>query len=449
MGAVCCVIAGVTAVSVLLGWQFDSATLKSMLPGRVAMNPLTAVCFALSATALLVWREDSRGARDRFCAGLGLVIATCGFVRLLGYLSGWYLPIDSVLFAARLQGGGGLANRMAPNTAFNFILIGCALAALTFQLVALAQLFALGCGLIAFVALVGYAYSATSLLQVAGYIPMAFHTAALFLLVSVSIVCATPGLGIAASITRRTPGGHVVRRMLPSLILGPPALGWLRLQGELLGLYGPAVGVAFLVAAMVAMGFALTWATARAVDRGEVERRRSDEIIQRLAHFDQLTSLPNRVLFEDRLRRAVARAHREGGAVALLFLDLDGFKQVNDRLGHDAGDQVLRDAARRIETALRTVDTAARLGGDEFTVILEHIASTEDIQTVAQRLLLLLSRSYAVAGSEAHLSASVGVSVYPGDSRVPSELLSFADAAMYRAKRAGKNQVAFHVLSLA
>ena len=437
-------MAAVAAVSVLVGWQFDSSTLKSVLPGRVAMNPLTAVCFALSAAALLTWREDERGRRDRYCAGLGLMVAACGLVLLFGYLSGLHLHIDAVLFSARLQGSGGQPNRMAPNTAFNFILVGGALTALPSGRVALAQQLALGCGLVAFVALVGYAYSATSLLQVAAYIPMAVHTAALFLVVAIAIACATPAHGIVAFVTRGTPGGHVVRRMLPGVLLGPPALGWLRLQGELLGLYGPATGVAFLVGAMVAMGLALTWATARAVDLGDLERRRSAEMIQRLAHFDHLTNLPNRMLFEDRLRRAVARAHRAGATVALLFLDLDGFKQVNDRLGHDAGDQVLREAARRIQTALRTVDTAARLGGDEFTVILEQITNAEGIQTVAQRLLRLLSASYAIAGSEAHLSASVGVSVYPSDSLMPSELVSFADAAMYRAKRAGKNQVVFH-----
>jgi diguanylate cyclase (GGDEF)-like protein len=184
--------------------------------------------------------------------------------------------------------------------------------------------------------------------------------------------------------------------------------------------------------------------TAKAVDRGEAERRRADEITLRLAHFDGLTGLPNRLMFEDRLRRALARAERAGGTVALLFLDLDGFKEVNDVLGHGVGDQVLKQVAARIETALRSVDTAARLGGDEFTIILEQIKKLEDIQVVVQRLLLVLSEPYLVAGIEARVSASVGVSTFPTDTQVLAELMSQADAAMYRAKRAGKNQVAFH-----
>ncbi len=221
-------------------------------------------------------------------------------------------------------------------------------------------------------------------------------------------------------------------------------LGWLRLQGEHAGLYDSAFGVAFLVGVMVIVGLVLTWATARVVDRGEVERRQFEAIVLRMAQFDSLTGLPNRILFEDRLRGALARAQRSGGMVALLFLDLDGFKGVNDTLGHEAGDQVLKESARRIEGALRTVDTAARLGGDEFTIVLEQVRGVEDVQVVASRLLLQLNNPYSVAGEPVALSVSVGVSLFPRDSQTATELLSLADSAMYQAKRAGKNKVVFH-----
>lgn len=117
-------------------------------------------------------------------------------------------------------------------------------------------------------------------------------------------------------------------------------------------------------------------------------------------------------------------------------------------LGHEAGDHALKEVARRLQAALRTEDTAARLGGDEFTVVLEQIKSLEDVQAVGRRILSLLNAPYLIAGVRAELSASIGVSLYPDDGLLPAELLQRADLAMFRAKRAGKNQVAFHDPSL-
>ncbi len=445
-GVVSSALTIVVAIGVLLGWETGNQSLKSVMPGLVAMNPVTAICFIVLAAALLIWGKATSGSQLWVPLALTAVVTLCGLVRLGAYLSVWDLPVDRLVFASRLD-TGGVPNRMAPNTAFNFCLLGLAFGHLLFGHVKRAHFLALGAVLTAFIALIGYAYSVTSLVRVAAFIPMALHTAVLFLLMAAALLWATPEAGLTGAITSSTAGGRVIRRMLPTLVLVPPVLGWLRLQGELAGFFGPAFGVAMFVGATVAMGMALTWLTAKAVDRGEAERRRADEITLRLAHFDSLTGLPNRLMFEDRLRQALARARRAGGTVALLFLDLDGFKKVNDILGHAAGDQVLKQVAQRMETALRSVDTAARLGGDEFTIVLEQIKNVNDIEVVAQRLLLLLSQPYLVAGTEARLSASVGVSIFPTDGQALGELLSQADAAMYRAKRAGKNQVAFHAVT--
>ena len=431
------------ASAVLVGWAIGSATLTSVVPGLVAMNPLTAVCFVGCGAAISIWSHAAVGLRRWLLALAGALVGLCGLARLAGYVFGWNLPIDRIIFSDQLN-AQGLPNRMAPNTAFNFCLMGLAFIVLAFGRARLAQFLAMGAALTAFVAVLGYAYSITALVQVATFIPMALHTAILFLLLTGAVLCATPGDGPMPMITGNTAGSHVVRRMLPAMIFVPPVLGWLRIQGELAGWYGPSLGVALTVAAMVAGGIALTWVTARAVNQGDAERRRADEIILRMAHFDNLTGLPNRTLFEDRLRLALFRAQRSGGTVALMFLDLDGFKAVNDRLGHAAGDSVLSEAAQRMTASLRSVDTAARLGGDEFTIVLEQIKQEQDVEMVAQRLLDQLSRPYVVAGTEAKLSASAGVSLFPRDSMTASELLSLADAAMYRAKRAGKNQVMFH-----
>lgn len=441
LGTACAWVVVASAVAVLLGWAMGDGVVDVVMPGAVAMNPLTAVCFLVSAVATLSWREERAGARRSLAIALALAVATCGVARVVAYLIGWDVPIDRTMFSSQLDLQGVRPNRMVPNTALNFTLLGTAIALQVTGRAKPAQLLTLAAWATAFVAVTGYAYEATQLVQVASFIPMALHTAVLFLALGVAVSCSAPSTGWMAALTGTTPGGRVIRRMLAPLLIGPPVLGWLRLRGQSAGLYDTEIGVALFVGVMSLMGVALTWWAAAAVDREEAERKRAEELILQMAHFDSLTALPNRLLFEDRLRRAVARARRAKGQVAVLFLDLDGFKRINDTQGHQAGDQVLREAARRIEAGIRAVDTAARLGGDEFTVVLEQITTPSDIHVVAQRLRLSLAQPYSIDGIDSQLSVSVGASVHPRDGETVAELLLAADAAMYRAKRAGKNQV--------
>ena len=432
------------AAAVLGGWGVDSPRLIAVVPGLTPMNPLTAVCFILTATALACSPLGATGLRRGWIVGVAVAVGGCGIARLSAYCHGWDLQLDQVLFASRLDLDGAHPNRMAPNTAFNFVAVSVILGALVANRSRWAQVAVSLVAMTSGIALLGYAYSVTSLVRVATFIPMALHTAALFVIVCVVSLCAMPAVGVVTMLTRRSPGGRAVRLMVPTFVVGPVVFGWLRLQGELAGLYTQAFGVAVLISAMVFVGVALTWKMARAMDLEASERGRADAMLRELAHHDSLTGLPNRLLLRDRLGRALARAEREGHAVATLFLDLDGFKRVNDTLGHDAGDEVLKEAARRILAAVRSVDTAARLGGDEFTVVLEKVQGAEAVGAVTDRLLAELSRPYAVAGAEVRLSVSVGVSLFPDDARGSEELMRLADAAMYRAKRAGKNQVVFH-----
>ncbi len=173
------------------------------------------------------------------------------------------------------------------------------------------------------------------------------------------------------------------------------------------------------------------------------ERKNSEEVIAHQANYDMLTKLPNRYLFRDRLRRALLRAKRDGSTVGLLFIDIDGFKKVNDTLGHAAGDEALTEAATRINRSLRDADTAARLGGDEFSVILPGIASALDAEGVAQRIIEAIASPLTVCGQEIVLTASVGIAIYPDDSESDDDLLRNADAAMYRSKKAGGNTLEF------
>ena len=169
------------------------------------------------------------------------------------------------------------------------------------------------------------------------------------------------------------------------------------------------------------------------------DKKRSEELIWRHANFDTLTQLPNRRLFSDRLEQGIKRATRSKQAMALLLIDLDGFKEVNDTYGHLVGDELLIEAAKRIKACVRETDTVARLGGDEFTVILTEITDLRNIERVAQALVEVLSHPYQLSKERASVSASIGVSICPTDAVDPVTLLKNADQAMYKSKEDGKN----------
>ncbi len=169
------------------------------------------------------------------------------------------------------------------------------------------------------------------------------------------------------------------------------------------------------------------------------QRKKDEEKIWRQANYDALTGLPNRNLFKDRLEQAMYAAHREHSGLALLFIDLDRFKSVNDTMGHAYGDLLLQEAAARISNTVRTSDTVARLGGDEFTVLLYDVNSNIEVNRIAEKLLEQLSNPFSLNGREAYISGSIGITLYPGDTDELEQLLANADAAMYGAKAAGRN----------
>jgi diguanylate cyclase (GGDEF)-like protein/PAS domain S-box-containing protein len=173
------------------------------------------------------------------------------------------------------------------------------------------------------------------------------------------------------------------------------------------------------------------------------ERKAVEERITHLAQHDALTGLPNRVLMHDRLAQALAAARRAGDRVALMLIDLDRFKNVNDSLGHPAGDQLLQGVAKRLQGSVRNSDTVARLGGDEFVVILPKIAKAEDAAHVAEKMLLSLAGSFDLCGHDIHITPSIGVSIYPEDGADIDSLIRNADTAMYQAKENGRNSYQF------
>ena len=173
------------------------------------------------------------------------------------------------------------------------------------------------------------------------------------------------------------------------------------------------------------------------------ERKLQEETIYRQANYDALTKLPNRLMFSDRLSLALLRGSREKHYVGLLFLDLDGFKKVNDTLGHSAGDELLKEVAQRLIACVRQDDTISRLGGDEFTVVLPNIRGPLDAEIVATKILERVSEAITLGDNEVYISASIGITIFPDDTEDQETLIRHADTAMYEAKAAGRRTYRF------
>jgi diguanylate cyclase (GGDEF)-like protein/PAS domain S-box-containing protein len=174
------------------------------------------------------------------------------------------------------------------------------------------------------------------------------------------------------------------------------------------------------------------------------DRREAEDRLKHLAHYDALTGLPNRVLFHDRLRQALAQARRNNWVAAVLFIDLDRFKNVNDTLGHSAGDRLLKQVSERLAACVRSGDTVGRLGGDEFAIALTNISSPGDASVVAQKVRAALGGAFPLGGTEVFVTSSIGITLFPTDSEDLDVLIRNADTAMYRAKDLGRNNYQFY-----
>ncbi|HEY1150154.1 MAG TPA: EAL domain-containing protein [Pseudoduganella sp.] len=184
------------------------------------------------------------------------------------------------------------------------------------------------------------------------------------------------------------------------------------------------------------------------VARDITDRKRAEEMISYQAYHDILTDLPNRMLFKDRLGLAVIQAKRKLSELAVMFVDLDRFKLVNDTLGHVKGDELLQQAALRLKECLRKGDTLARQGGDEFTIVLPELRDRADAKSIADKFLEVLQKPFDLDGHIVHISASIGIAIYPGDGETIEELLRHADIAMYQVKALGKNGHSFYHSSM-
>lgn len=179
------------------------------------------------------------------------------------------------------------------------------------------------------------------------------------------------------------------------------------------------------------------------INRDITARREETERLSNLAHFDQLTEIPNRYLLLDRLTHLIEQCHRNESSFAILYIDLDNFKSINDTKGHAFGDLVLRETSSRLKQAIRNSDTVGRIGGDEFVVLLEKVSGEDDISMIADILIEKLHDELILNGEKCNISGSIGIASYPEDGRTTDELLAAADKAMYKAKNSGRDNYKF------
>ncbi len=561
LAALCSVAAGSL---VLFGWSNGIEVLKRVDLTLVAMNPATAVCFILGGIAIGLNQFGCRAA----ALGAGTAIATVAAAKLLDIAFGG-VPVDRLLFADLLDAGSGFQpNRMAPNTAVAFLLVGIALVCVlgksrTSQL--LSQGLGIAVLLISMFALVGYAFNIDDLSGVGPFNPMAVHTGAGLLMVGFGILCLTRQTGLMLVLNDRGPAGSMARTVLPLAIAIPIAVGAGRLWGQHHGYYGTEAGVALQVIANVVVTSALLVSSILALYRSDCARMEREQALKQSEHFnrtineaspdcvslldvegkvvfsneaalraygirsdsdlvgrpwgsrldpsaaaardaalaaaraggvgritlslagaagellwfeslvskltdaedqlnrfivmsrditeqkrveqqvrwtashDAMTQLPNRALFQARLDQLTAEGDRAD--FALLLLDIDDFKQVNDTLGHDAGDALLTTVGDRLRNAVRPEDFVARLGGDEFAIILEGVRSEAGATSAGAKILESLREPWIYAGRVSDCRVSIGVSIARMHGHA-SELLKNADIALYAAKMQERGQLA-------
>jgi len=294
---------------------------------------------------------------------------------------------------------------------------------------------------VAGLSVVGFAYSIPVFYGETSIAKIALNTGIVFLILAVGVICVRPGGGMQRMLGTTDPGGVMARRLLPLAVVVPLALGWLQLLGQRAGVYGLPVGAWLLTTATIACLLAVIASGARSLSRADRHRRRLEAELHRLGGEDELTGLPNRRRFAENLRRDLALASRHHIPGALLMIDLDRFKAINDEHGHAAGDALLKATSDALRQGLRDTDLRGRLGGDEFVAYLAH-TDPPAARRVAEGVLALICTTSAALGPGMQTTASIGIATNYTPASDPGAMLDAADSAMYRAKRNGGNRVA-------
>lgn len=424
----------------LVGWMFGVDGFLRVSSRFVTMVPITGVALVCLGTSVLAFELRYRGRRTRRTwLALTLVPLGIGAIALIERTLGPSTLIGSLLFADRLETTSASAGgRPALGTATALVLIATAL--LLPQRGRKNKIAATVClavaAAIASIALNAYSLvPAEEIYQAGPFADMALHTSAALVLAVLGVVSAGGPRGLARLLTRETAGGRMARRVVPALLLMPAATSAIVHAGATSGVYSEGLERSLSVVAVTAAITFFFWSAAARLDRADTGR----VVAERLASIDTLTGLANRRRLERQLAAADAAARDAGEPYALVALDADGLKRVNDTLGHDTGDRVLRAIGEALTSTLRPFDTAARLGGDEFVVLLTGVTEREASQ-VAGRITADLNdrmRDPNFGGA----SVSSGVASW-SSGLGPQAVLAAADRQLYEAKRARQARVA-------
>ncbi len=436
-------VAGIGIV-VLWGWGLQIPLLKSILPGLVTMKPNTALGFLLGGLSLLgLHQANLKNYRlqpqqfrrlQGFAKVSALIITGIGGLTLIQYAFQLDLKIDQLLFP---EDADAIATyypgRMAVNTAIIFFLQGIALFLLSYRSYIVSQILSVFAFLLSFLGLLGYCYGITEFYGLGSYTQMAIHTVIGFLLLSLGALFFYPDRGLMKTATSELAGGVMLRRLFLAVLIIPSLLGWFILAGIRANLYNNEVGIALLCILNITILASLIWWSANTL--GEVDYQ---------ALHDPLTGLPNRILFNKRLENSLAEARHLHGILAVIFLDLDRFKKINDSLGHNLGDDLIKAVADRISDRLHQDDVIARWGGDEFTILIPKINGIEQAENIAKIILNTLKTPFFINQNALHITASLGIALYPGDGNDSATLIKNADVALYSAKEKGRNNYQFY-----
>jgi diguanylate cyclase (GGDEF)-like protein len=459
---------------VLCAWAFQWAELNSIFPGLVAVSVNMALLLVFAGSSLGLLLPGTAGTPTRnFARFLALMVMMAGAVTRMEYFFNVHTGIERFLFK---EPAGMVAaaypGRMSPTSATAFLTLGMALVFLEWETKKgkrrPSQGLALWTALVGLVAIICYTYRATALNKFWLYTQIALPMAIALFVLGLAIFFARPRSGIAGDITGEGSGSAMARRFLPAVLFIPLLLGWICLHGEQAKLFGVALGLSIFTASNVAVFGFLVWLNARKMNAEFAQRSAAEAEIRALnadlehrvaertealrnseahlsysAQHDFLTGLPNRMLLNDRANQAIVYAPRLNKKVSVLFLDLDGFKHINDSLGHPIGDKLLQSIAKRLVKCVRATDTVSRQGGDEFVVLLSEMANSEDAAITARRMLQEIAEAHSVDEHDLHVTASIGISVYPDDGMDAETLIKNADTAMYQAKENGRQNYQF------
>ncbi|MGC1188306.1 MAG: EAL domain-containing protein [Candidatus Acidiferrales bacterium] len=459
---------------VLLGWALHVEVLNTVFPGLVAVSANMALLLIFSGTSLGLLLPGEPGTVTRYVARfVALLVTMAGSAMRAETLFHVNLGIDQLLFREPV---GALAaafpGRMSPTSSTAFMAIGAGLLLLEWKTKngrRPSQGLGLWTALVGLIAIICYTYHATSLKNgIWLYTQIAMPMAIALFVLGFAIFFARPRSGITGDLTGEGSGSVMARRFLPAVFFIPLLLGWICLHGQRARFYGSALGLAiYSTSNVVIFGF-LVWLNARKMNEEHAQRSAAETEIRTLnaelearvaertealrnseahlsysAQHDFLTGLPNRMLFNDRVNQAIVYAPRINKKLAVLFLDLDGFKHINDSLGHPIGDKLLQSIASRLVKCVRATDTVSRQGGDEFVVLLSEMAHSEDAAITARRMLQEVAEAHSVDEHNLYVTASIGLSVYPDDGRDAETLIKNADTAMYQAKENGRQNYQF------